>query len=246
MHQFIAINYSPWSEKARWALDLHRVPYQEQAYVPMLGEPALRLRLKRLTGRVTVPVLFADDGRILDGSLAIARFADLAGAVGDGAPLFPAAALGDITRWNTLSDAILEAGRALSVAKAMDDPAARIESVPRLVPAPLRPLVGQVGVVYLRKKYKLAFDREAALATMTAGLRELREALGGRPYLGDTLSYADLTMAVSLQLAAPVSDDYIRLGPATRRVCTEARILDELADVVAWRDRLYAKHRRPS
>src|SRR4051812_15683513 len=103
MHRFVAIDYSPWSEKARWALDLRRVPYREEAYVPMLGELPLRLRLRRFTGPMTVPVLFTEDGRALTDSLAIARFAE---EVGRGAPLFPSGRDGEIARWNERSEAI--------------------------------------------------------------------------------------------------------------------------------------------
>jgi len=242
VNRLLAIPYSPWSEKARWALDLRGVSHVEQMYVPMLGEVGLRLRLRRFSGKVTVPVLFTDDGRALGDSFEIARFAE---ETGRGPALFPAGRDAEIRRWNERSEEILAAGRALSVAKAMDDAAARDEGVPRFLPAPLRPAVGRMGVSYLHRKYGLSLDRQASAEVVASGLRALREALGGRPYLFDALSYADVIMAVSLQLVAPVEDRYIRLGKATRRVCTHAPIVEELADVVAWRDRLYTAHRRP-
>lgn len=243
MNRFVAISYSPWSEKARWALDLRRVPYREEAYLPMLGELGLRVALRRFTGRVTVPVLFTDDGRALTDSFAIARFAD---ETAKGAVLFPAGSDAEVARWNDRSEEILRAGRALSVAKAMENPAAQDESVPRLVPGPLRAMVGRSGVAWLRAKYGLVFDRAAAAATIAAGLRELRAALGGRRYLvGEAISHADVAMAISLQLVAPVAQEYVRLGRATRAVCTDAPIVEEFADIVAWRDALYAEYRRP-
>jgi glutathione S-transferase len=241
MHRFLAIPYSPWSEKARWALDLRGVPRREVAYSPFLGEAALRVRLRRFSGKITVPVLFTEDGRALGDSFEIARFAE---EVGRGATLFPAGREAEIARWNARSEEILRAGRALSVAKAMDEPAAREEALPRGVPGALRPLMGRAGVALLRAKYGLGLDREAEVKIIVEGLREWRAALGGRRYLGDALSYAEVTMAVSLQLAAPVADAYIRLGRATRRVCTHEPIVKEYADLVAWRDALYAEHRR--
>ena len=241
MHRFLAIPYSPWSEKARWALDLRRVPYREEAYVPMLGEPLLRLRLRRFRGKVTVPVLFTEDGRALRDSFDIARFAEEAG---QGPTLFPAGRDAEIARWNERSEEILRAGRALSVAKAMEDAAAREEAVPRLIPARLRPLVGRAGVAFLRAKYRLGVDQEAETQIIAEGLRQWRSALGGRRYLHDALSYAEVAMAVSLQLAVPVSDAYVHLGPATRRVCTCDAIAGELSDLAAWRDALYGEHRR--
>lgn len=243
VNRFLAIPYSPWSEKARWALDLRGVPYFEQLYVPMLSEVGLRFSLRRLGGKVTVPVLFADDGRVCADSLAIARFA---AATGRGPTLFPAGRDSEILRLDERSEEILAASRALSVAKAMDDAAAREEAVPRFLPALLRPMVGRMGVVYLHRKYGTSLDREALARTIAAGLRGLREELAGRPYLFDELSYADVILAVSLQLVAPVADRYIKLGEATRRVCTHAPIVEEFADLLAWRDRLYAEHRKPA
>src|SRR5262249_42972479 len=162
--------------------------------------PLLRLRLRRLTGKITVPVLFTSDGRTLTDSYEIARFAD---TTGEGPTLFPAGREGEIRRWNERSEEILRAGRALSVTKAMDDPAAQLEAVPRYLPSAVRPPIGRMGVAYLQRKYNLSTDRDAAAATVADGLRALREALGGKRYLGDTLTYADVVMAVSLQLVAP-------------------------------------------
>lgn len=241
MHSLVAISYSPWSEKARWALDLRRVAYSEEEYVPMIGELALRLRLRRLTGKVTVPVLFADDGRTFTDSFEIARFAEDAG---QGPSLFPPGKAGEIAQWNARSETILQAGRALSIAKAFADPAARNEAVPRFLPKPLRPLIGRVGVTYLRTKYNLVADQDASVSIVAEGLHDFRKALSGRKYLYDTLSYADVVMAVSLQLVAPVADKFIHLGKATRRVCTHIPFLTDFADIVEWRDSLYAEHRR--
>ena len=71
MTEFVALSYSPWSEKARWPLEHHGIEFREHQYVPLLGAPRLRLRLRRLRGRVTVPVLFTRD-RVLADSFAIA------------------------------------------------------------------------------------------------------------------------------------------------------------------------------
>lgn len=242
MNRFVAIDYSPWSEKARWALDLRRVPYHEETFVPMITEPVLRLRLRRFTGKVTVPVLFTDDGRALTDSYDIARFADESG---EGPKLFPEGSEAEIRRWNERSEEILRAGRALSVAKAMEDPDARKEAVPRFLPRAVRPVIGRVGVSYLRLKYGLSLDREASARAVSEGLRTLREALGNKRHLiGDSLTYADVAMAVSMQLVAPVANDFIKLGRATRAVCTHAPVVAEFADLVKWRDDLYAAQRR--
>ena len=78
--------FSPWSEKARWALDVRHVRYDYRRYAPLVGEPALRFKLRKWTGPVTVPVLTDDDGTTFDDSATIARWADTRG---DGPTLFP-------------------------------------------------------------------------------------------------------------------------------------------------------------
>jgi glutathione S-transferase len=62
MTELLALPFSPWSEKARWALDARGVPYDYRRYQPILGEPALRAKLRRARGPVTVPVLTTIDG----------------------------------------------------------------------------------------------------------------------------------------------------------------------------------------
>ncbi|MCZ7687620.1 MAG: glutathione S-transferase domain-containing protein [Sandaracinaceae bacterium] len=73
--RLIGLAYSPWSIKAKWALDHHAIPYRYTHHLPMLGEPLLRLRTGRLEGRVSVPLLVTDAGPI-EGSFEIARFAE--------------------------------------------------------------------------------------------------------------------------------------------------------------------------
>ena len=72
----------------------------------------------------------------------------------------------------------------------------------------------------------------------------LRAALDGREHLLDAFSFADITMATSLQFILPVDDRYIALGPATRDAWTHPTLASEYADLLAWRDRLYARHRQ--
>ena len=44
-------------------------------------------------------------------------------------------------------------------------------------------------------------------------------------------------------LTFPVDGRYIFLGPATREVWTHGRLATDYPDLLAWRDRLYARHR---
>lgn len=243
MPHLIALSYSPWSEKARWALDHHRVPYRHEEYVPMLGEPLLRLRLRRPTGKITVPVLI-HDGQAYTDSFDIARHAE---RVGSGDPLLPEAVLAEIMRWNERSNTGLAAGRALTVERTGKSPEAKAEALPPFVPASIRPLatgVAGMGLAFLRAKYRTATDPITAENTLAGVLEELRAALSGRPYLFDDFTYADVVAAVVLQFVRPVRDAFIPLGPGTREVWTNLELSRRFADLVEWRDSLYEKHRR--
>lgn len=239
-----AMPLSPWSEKARWALDHHHIDYQEEAYTPMLGEPALRWRLRRVRGPVSVPVLFAG-GEAYTESFDIAHWAERRGA---GAPLFRRGLEEEIARWNRVSEAAMAAGRALVSARVRGDPQARSEAMPDLVPRPLRrPLdpVARLGVHYLRKKYAASDDEHASRDELRARLGEMRGALSdGRRHLLGEFSYADIAMAAALQFVSPVGDEHIRLGPASRRAWTDLDLAGELTDLIEWRDQLYAARRR--
>jgi glutathione S-transferase len=244
MARLVALVYSPWSEKARWALDHHRIPYDLEDYVPMLGEPMLRVRLRRPFGRVSVPAWIDGEDRITD-SFAIARHAD---RIGSGSSLFPAGSLDTIERWNERSEVALAAGRALVVKKTSESRPAMEAALPKYIPSSLRPFladVSRMGISFLRAKYGVAKDMAEVERTIIEVLEELRTALDGRAYLMGELSYADIVMAVVLQLVRPVSDDYIPLAPATRETWTHRPFEARFADLCEWRDALYAKHRRP-
>ena len=239
MPELISLSYSPWSEKARWALDHHRIEYQRTEHLILLGEAALRWRARRPFGRVSVPLLI-DGHRIYTDSFEIARYGEW---FGSGAPLLDD--MEAVTEWNARSERALAAGRVLLTERIAQDPEAKREQLPGFVPRALRRAMSPaatLGIAFMRRKY--GFDHVARAETRLAdALAQLREALSGRDHLLDTFSYADIAMAVVLQMVSPVSDDRIRLGPATRRAWTHPELARDYADLVEWRDRLYAKHR---
>lgn len=240
----VAESFAPWSEKARWALDHHHWRYDYREYVPLIDEPWLRWQLGDLTGRVSTPTLLTDTGHERD-SLAIALYAERRGA---GTPLFPAAHADAIAEWDARSEAALSAGRVRVVTRLGEVPGARDEMLPAAIPAFLKPALGvatDATVAFLRWKYGVGSDLAASDRTLREVLGELQGALAGRDHLLEGFTYADITMAVVLQMIAPVSDAYIHLGPAVRAVWTNEALAAEFADLVAWRDRLYAAHRRP-
>jgi glutathione S-transferase len=244
--KLVGLSYSPWTEKARWALDHHRLAFRFEEHVPMLGEAKLRFRLRRLRGRATVPVLFDGQGPLAD-SFQIMLYADRIGA---GAPLVPAGRLEEVSRWNDRSESALRAARAIVVAKTSTSPEAKVEALPALVPGVLRPAlrgVADLGLGFFRLKYGLASaaGAEEAARALREVLLHLRAGLGGRRYLLGAFSYADIAMAVTLQPVRPVEHRAIRLRPATRAVWSDPELAAEFGDLVAWRDALYAEHRGP-
>src|SRR5687767_10818137 len=81
----VSLRYSPWSERARWVLDHHRVPYRVLQHDPFLHELRLRHLAGWPRGRVTVPLLLAGDQRYRT-SWDITGHAD---SIGSGARLIP-------------------------------------------------------------------------------------------------------------------------------------------------------------
>jgi glutathione S-transferase len=246
MRLLIGEDFSPWTEKACWALDHHGIGYTFRQFLPLVGEPWLRVKIRKFSKRVTVPALV--EGReVFDDSYAIARRAE---GLGGGPALWPAGRAAEVEAWNDASERALRAGRALFFGRLLGDDAALLDQVPPLVPGPLRrPFLPAVRatVRYLRAKH-------GADETFTAGayraldeaLAGLREALGKGDYLLGDFSYADVAMAVVCQFVCPVDDRYIKLAPATRACWAEPGLAERHRDVIAWRDRLYARHRRPA
>ncbi|MCP3139712.1 glutathione S-transferase family protein [Pyxidicoccus xibeiensis] len=244
MRTLYGLGYSGWTEKARWALEHHRVPYRYREHTPLLGEPALRWRTPRGV-HPSVPLL-VDEGGALTGSFVIAKRAE---ALGQGAPLFPPEATDTISRWEDTSERVLRVGRAQVVAALLHNPRAQVESLPAFLPGWLRGLLApsaRMGAHFIARKHRAASDVASAIQeTVVPALEQLRAELGGRPYLRDDLTYADITAAAMLQLARPVDDRYMPLGPGTREVWTNESLAARFPDLLAWRDALYAKHRKP-
>jgi glutathione S-transferase len=190
-----------------------------------------------------VPVL-VDGDHVLMQSFAIARHAE---RTGGGASLFPAGHEDEIAAWNDRSDVVMTAGRAMLLPRMRRSPAALREQLPPFVPATLRPAMQPVAsmvVEHLVHKYDVHAGEHHESRSREA-LDALRERLAdGREFLlGGSFSYADVTMAASLQFILPVDQRHIALGPATREVWTHPGLANEYADLIAWRDRLYSAHR---
>jgi glutathione S-transferase len=245
MNRLVALPYSPWSEKARWALDHHHIPYRETEHVPLLGEPLLRLFARKATGKVTVPVLVAG-GVVLHDSYDIARWAE---EHGSGTSLFPKDADREIGRWNDRSNELMAAGRHFVLRAVAADTEAQKESMPAMIPRFLRGAMTPTAAMatsYLAKKHGTGDGADAEReATMRTVLDELdRATSGGKHTILDAFSYADIAMAAALQFVRPVSTDYIAIGPAIARAWTRENLATAFPQTLAWRDRMYGEHRR--
>lgn len=239
MTTLLQLPYSPWSERARWALDARGIDYRRRHYQPLIGEPELRWRLGRWRGPVSVPVLITDRGPVAD-SWSIARWAD---ARGDGPSLFPHGSLPEIERWDRLAERGLSAGRALSLRRVAATPAALDELTPpflRGAGAAARAIT-RAGVLRTLRKYD-ASEPAVATQTLASTLDELRAGLRGATLRG-AFSYADITMAQVLAFVHPPPDRWLRAGPENRALFGDASLAARYSDLVAWRDALYAAHR---
>jgi glutathione S-transferase len=242
--KLVQLHYSPWSERARWALDHHGIAYETLEHVPFLGELRLRRIVGKTAGRATVPVLI-DGDTVLTESWDIALYAD---RTGSGTKLIPADQERAIRDWTALADQASMHGRLLVVSALLASDRALDESLPFPVPswlhAAMRP-VTRFGLRWFARKYELApAAAEEVENRIRPALERLRGAVSASPYLvGGRFTYADIAMASLLQGISPVGSGYIRLGPATRRAWTRPQLEGDFPELVRWRDNLYLEHR---
>lgn len=241
------LSYSPYSERARWALDHHHVEHVRKHYTPTLGEARLRLALRRLDQRVTVPVLVTERG-VFDDSMLIAQYAE---EIGDGAALFPRSAMESIISWNDVSERSLGAARFLVLSKLLEHDGALDASLPRRVPRAvklgLRPMTRAIAKRSLREYAEQTAGMSMAVneAELCRGLDSMSQALETQPYLaGETFTYADITMSVVLQAVDPVDNKYMRLRAETRPCWENPALARQYQHLLTWRDELYRAHRK--
>jgi glutathione S-transferase len=249
MTQLVGIPYSPWSEKARWALEARHVPYERVVYAPLVGELPMRRRTGNWTGRVSVPVLFDEAGRAIPDSLAIARWADQRG---QGPELFPKELEADILRHVELSERALDAGRCLSLHRMLKDD----DALREMVPKPLRGVLGGVGpkVAALGIRRTLSkygahrVDVKTHETNLIAALEALRAALASAPAAGEPktlmgrFTFADIAMTQALGFVEPPKFG-LRIGTASRRTFTDPVLRERFSDLISWRDAVYEVYR---
>jgi glutathione S-transferase len=222
------LSQSPWSEKARWALDHHQIDYRPVEHLPLVFEPVVRLASRRPFVKPTVPML-----------VTVARFAE---RTGRGEPLFPPGFAIEIEQWEETAESMMNAGRAELVRRLLGSDAALAESVPAPLnrfASTMKPMA-RLATKFLGSKHQVNNVSGAqAEATIEAGLAKLRAALqraGGRYLCGGGFSFADVAMAVTLQYVRP--HPRVGLGPALTEIWRNPGLERSSADLLEWRDQL--------
>lgn len=241
--ELLYLPYSPWSERARWALARRGVEVKQTLYSPLLGEPTLRLRLRRILGVVSVPVLF-DGLEAIEGGIAIARYAE---ARGRGEALFPGGLDREIVAIDMLANRALDAGRTLSLGRILGDREALLEMVPRGLRSALGPLAvptAALGIARTRAKYGRGMSQAGTRAELVSALAALTErvrAAGGTNPLLGPFTYADISAAQSVGFVAPGPG--LALGAASRRQFGDPGLAGTVKELIAWRDAMYERYR---
>src|SRR5688572_658766 len=149
MRTLYGLSESPWTERARWALDHHGITFRYREHVPLLGE--IVLRRKANTAKASVPLL-VDGSDAVMGSFEIAQHAE---RMGRGAALFPRDADAEIAHFSDLADRITRIGRAFRLKGLRASKEAQREALPSFVPDALRGIMaasGAVAAAFLARK----------------------------------------------------------------------------------------------
>lgn len=242
MNRLYGLSYSAWTERARWCLDFHQIPYQYEEYLPMLGELPLRWQLEKWHGKLSVPVFQTDKG-FSEGSLAIAIAAEQQKT---GRTLFAGKNQQIIQFVGRLEPFMAEA-RLRSTLKLRDDIPALMELVPDFIPEVVKPIglpLSLTGVLFILSKYSLTnFDVKASRQKAMVFLQEMEEQLQADDYVLGEFSFADICLASYFQFIQPVSDNYIAFGSHIKRAWTDTEFAEKFSSLIAWRDRLFQQRR---
>lgn len=224
----IGEDFSPWTQKARWALEVCGIPHAYQEYTPVIGETALRWRTGNWRKPATVPVLITSDAVYRD-SWAIACHADSRAA----GRLIPERAA--VMHWNALCDHALAQARIRVLQRMLQSPEALDETVAgqmRWCPASVKRPAAKAIIRRLARKYAHLSRPDGLRNALVAGVRQLCRTQTG--FLLSRFSYADIALAVVVETIAPS----IRTtrGPATLACWADEALAREFADLVAWRN----------
>src|SRR5688572_13168604 len=183
---------SPWSEKARWALEHHSVTYRAIEHLPMLYEPVLRVMSGDIRKKPSVPML-VDGKTVVRDSLDIALWAE---QHGKGSPLFPKGSEGAIFGWNDRAEQLLRSARSRLMDRLVAHDGALLEAVPPPLSKLGRSLlpVARMGASFVARKYDTrGVPPAASEASITEVMERAESAVASRSYLvGDGFTFADI------------------------------------------------------
>ncbi|MEM9860612.1 MAG: glutathione S-transferase N-terminal domain-containing protein [Myxococcota bacterium] len=232
----VSIAYSPWSRRAKLALQRQGTRFRLRNYKPFVDEPWLRWRLRRPWGGVTVPVLFTAGGPICD-SLAIAYW----GSDRANLPLAPARLRPEIERWNALAEDALCAGRLRATTLVVADTPALQASLPSPLPALGQPglVVGRAASRAILRKYARSDSMADWDRALDRYVETLADALGDRLHLCDEPSYADIVAASGLAFVSPEARSPV--PEVARAHWTRPDLVAAFPQLFEWRDCILAK-----
>ena len=234
-----AVHYSPWSRRALWSLEHHKISFRYREHTPMLGELLLRgvARRGKHRGTVSVPMLVLSDAVLTD-SLEIMRYADAHGSAPSLRTDQP-----EVAQWFERLEPAYDAGRRRVTQRVLQRPAALQEaaaaSVPAFLAGPARP-VAAMGARFIAKKYGFDAAGDTPPDALITGLDAVQHALSDGYLVGDRLSAADIAAACLLGAIRPHPS--VGLGPALTSAWTEPDLEQRYGDLLAWRDALIATH----
>ncbi|BDA49991.1 hypothetical protein COCOBI_15-1190 [Coccomyxa sp. Obi] len=242
--ELVGLLGSAWTLKARWALKTQEIKYDFIPYSPIFGAWWLRYRSGKWNGRLTTPILFTPNDGVLFESFDIAQWADDHGSVPNTPSLFPADKVEDIKKWNAASDTALYFARAQVYKVLAQNRAARVSLLPPFMKA-LGPLADAVSSWMLQQFSSKYADTTsiASIEKTRAVLKSLRAAIKeNNGYVLGSFTYADITMAVAVQVVAPVGPPFSKLSDDRRAALTNHELQEEFRDLLTWRDGIFQKH----
>jgi glutathione S-transferase len=240
--ELISLNVSPFSDRSKWVLKHHKIDYKRTEHLIIFGNPLLRIKLKKISGKVTVPVYIDGEVKLMD-SFDIAIHVNRKGT---GGTLFPHENVEKIKQWNSISEDICNAGRAIVTQKVTQNKDVLKFLLPPQIPpmfkGSLTSLV-TVGTNYLTKKYQLnsktLSEREEDLRT---ALLKVRDGLKNSKYLLGAFTYADITIACALQMLTPYEKSFLGKNSELKKCWTHDKLASEFSDLLQWRDEVYKNH----
>ncbi|CAL8465486.1 g5022 [Coccomyxa elongata] len=242
--ELVGLLGSAWTLKARWALKSQEVKYNFIPYSPIFGAYWLRYKSGKWSGQLTTPILFTPNDGVLFESFDIAQWADDHGNTASTPSLFPADKVEDIRRWNEASDTALYFARAQVYKLLAQNRAARVSLLPPFMKAlgPLADAVSSWMLWQFSSKYADTTST-ASIDKTRAVLKSLRAAIEeNNGYVLGSFTYADITMAVAVQVVAPVGPPFTKLSDDRREDLTNHELQAEFGDLLTWRDAIFQKH----